>query len=70
MTWTMVELQATSYLVTAWEALAMQKQVPKEALPVIFEDVEIFQAVQADVDVPVILSVLLDRSNRFQVSVM
>jgi hypothetical protein len=53
--------------VTAWEALAMQKKVPKEGLPVIFEDVQIFQAVQGDVAVPVTLSVLLDRSNRFQV---
>jgi hypothetical protein len=46
----------------------MQKQVPKEELPVVFEDVQILQAVQADADVPVTLSVLLDRSNRFQVS--
>jgi hypothetical protein len=46
----------------------MQKQVRKEDLPVVFEDVQIFQAVQADADVPVTLSVLLDRSNRFQVT--
>ena len=60
-------MQATSYLVTAWEALAAQQETTMEELPVIFEDVSIVQAVQAQPGENVTLSVLLDRSHRFQV---
>ena len=59
--------QATSYLVTAWEALASQQETTIEELPVSFEDVSIVQAVQAQPGEAVTLSVLLDRSHRFQV---
>ena len=59
--------QATSYLVTAWEALAAQRETTMEELPVVFEDVSIVQAVQANPGDQVTLSVLLDRSHRFQV---
>lgn len=61
------EAQATSYLLSAWEALAVHKQKPTKDLPVVFEDVQIYQAVQADVQVPVTFKVSLDHSNRFQV---
>lgn len=60
-------LQATSYLVTAWEALAAQHEKTMAELPVVFEDVSIVQAVQAQPGDNVTLSVLLDRSHRFQV---
>lgn len=60
-------MQATSYLVTAWEALAAQQETTMEEMPVIFEDVSIVQAVQAQPGENVTLSVLLDRSHRFQV---
>jgi hypothetical protein len=59
--------QAVSYIVTAWEALAAQKQTTKKELPVVFEDVKVHQAIQADVQTPVTLHVSLDHSNRFQV---
>ncbi len=60
-------MQATSYLVTAWEALATQHEKTMAELPVVFEDVSIVQAVQAQPGENVTLSVLLDRSHRFQV---
>jgi fatty acid synthase len=60
-------MQATSYLVTAWEALAAQQETTMDEMPVIFEDVSIVQAVQAQPGENVTLSVLLDRSHRFQV---
>ena len=60
-------LQATSYLCTAWEALAVREDVPLAKLPVVFEDVSIKQAVQAEAGDNVTLKVLLDHSNRFQV---
>lgn len=60
-------LQATSYLVTAWEALATQLGKPMAEVPVEWNDVSIQQAVQADEGSSVTLSVLLDRSHRFQV---
>lgn len=56
-------MQATSYLVAAWEALATHEKT----MPVVFEDVSIVQAVQAQPGENVTLSVLLDRSHRFQV---
>ena len=60
-------MQATSYLVTAWEALAAQQETTMDELPVTFEDVSIVQAVQAQPGENVTLSVTLDRSHRFQV---
>lgn len=60
-------MQATAYMVTAWEAFAMQKQKAPEEVAVVMSDIQIYQAVQAEIDTPVTLSVLLDRSNRFQV---
>ena len=59
--------QATSYLCTAWEALAAREDVPMAKLPVVFEDVSIKQAVQAEAGDNVTLRVLLDHSSRFQV---
>jgi fatty acid synthase len=53
--------------VTAWEALAAQQETTMEELAVTFEDVSIVQAVQAQPGESVTLSVLLDRSHRFQV---
>ena len=52
---------------TAWEALASQQETTMEELPVSFEDVSIVQAVQAQPGEAITLSVLLDRSHRFQV---
>ena len=60
-------MQATSYLVTAWEALAAQNETTMDEMPVTFEDVSIVQAVQAQPGENVTLSVTLDRSHRFQV---
>lgn len=60
-------MQATSYLVTAWDALATQMGKPMSEVAVTWSDVTIYQAVQADSDSKITLSVLLDRSNRFQV---
>ena len=61
-------MQATSYLVTAWEALASQAGKTMADLPVTWSDVSIYQAVQAEAQDSVTLSVLLDRSDRFQAS--
>ena len=60
--------QATSYLVTAWEALASQHNRRTSDLPVVFENVRILQAVPAAADTPVKLSVSLDARHRFQVN--
>lgn len=51
---------------TAWEALASEKKTTRNELPVVFEDVQIHQAVQGEVQTPVILQVSIDRSDRFQ----
>ena len=64
-----MRMQATSYLVTAWEALAAQQETTMDELPVTFEDVSIVQAVQAQPGENVTLSVTLDRSHRFQVPI-
>ena len=61
-------MQATSYLVTAWEALASQRGKKMGDCPVTWSDVSIYQAVQAEAQDSVTLSVLLDRSDRFQAS--
>ena len=60
-------VQATSYLVTAWEALAAQQGKKPAELPVLFEDVSIVQAVPVAPGGSVTLCVLLDASRRFQV---
>ena len=52
---------------TAWEALATQAGKTMADLPVTWSDVSIYQAVQAEAQDNVTLSVLLDRSDRFQV---
>ena len=59
-------VQATSYLVTAWEALAAQQGKKPAELPVLFEDVSIVQAVPVAPGGSVTLCVLLDASHRFQ----
>lgn len=59
--------QATSFLVTAWEALAMQKHMNRKDVPVTFDDVQLFQAVQAEIDIPLTLEVILMQDHRFQV---
>lgn len=61
-------MQATSYLVTAWEALAAQQEKKMSELPVLFEDVSIVQAVPVAPGGSVTLSVVLDASHRFQAS--
>lgn len=61
-------MQATSYLVTAWEALAAQEEKKMSELPVLFEDVSIVQAVPVAPGGSVTLSVVLDASHRFQAS--
>lgn len=61
-------MQATSYLVTAWEALAAQQEKKMSELPVLFEDVSIVQAVPVAPGGSVALSVVLDASHRFQAS--
>ena len=53
---------------TAWEAFAAQMGKPMAEVPVEWQDVSIQQAVQVDADSTVTLSVLLDRSSRFQAS--
>lgn len=58
--------QATSYLVTAWEALAAQQGKAAAELPVLFEDVSIVQAVPIAPGGSVTLSVILDASHGFQ----
>lgn len=65
-----VSLQATSYLVTAWDALATLMGKPMSEVCVEWADVVIQQAVQADADSSVTLSVLLDNSHRFQVLII
>ena len=64
----MISGQATSYLVTAWEALANKMDTTMEQLPVEFDDVSIVQAVPALAEDSVQLTVLLDASNHFQAS--
>lgn len=52
---------------TAWEAVAARLDKPLSEVPVRWSDVSIYQAVQAGPNDNVTLSVLLDRSDRFQV---
>lgn len=52
---------------TAWDALATQMGKPMDEVAVEWSDVSVHQAVHADPDSTVTLSVLLDRSHRFQV---
>ena len=60
-------MQATSYLITAWDALAASLDKQMHEVPVQWSDVTIQQAVHADVNSSVTLSVHLDKSSRFQV---
>ena len=60
-------MPATSYVVTAWEALATIKGKPMAEVGVTFEDVIIHQAVAAEEGQKVALAVLLAPNNRFHV---
>ena len=60
-------MPATSYVVTAWEALAAAKGRPMGEVGVTFEDVVIHQAVAAEAGQKVVLAVLLAPGNRFHV---
>ena len=61
-------MPATSYVVTAWEALCHMKSRKMEETPVVFEDVQIRQAVTAEEGQKVALAVLIAPDNRFCVS--
>lgn len=60
-------MPATSYVVTAWEALCNMKSRKMEETPVAFEDVQIRQAVTAEEGQKVALAVLIAPDNRFNV---
>ena len=60
-------MPATSYVVTAWEALASAKGKPMDEVGVSFKDVIIHQAVAAEEGQKVALAVLLAPGNRFHV---
>ena len=60
-------MPATSYVVTAWEALATIKGKPMAEVGVTFEDVIIHQAVAAEEGQKVALAVLLAPGHRFHV---
>ena len=61
-------MPATSYVVTAWEALCNMKTRKMEETPVTFEDVQIRQAVTAEEGQKIALAVLIAPDNRFCVS--
>ena len=61
-------MPATSYVVTAWEALCHMKSRKMEETPVVFEDVQIRQAVTAEEGQKIALAVLIAPDNRFCVS--
>jgi fatty acid synthase len=60
-------MPATSYVVTAWEALCHMKGRKLEETPVTFEDVQIRQAVTAEEGQKVALAVLIAPDHRFNV---
>ena len=60
-------MPATSYVVTAWEALAAKLGKPMAEVGVTFEDVVIHQAVAAEEGQKVALGVLLAPNHRFHV---
>ncbi|KAK9904717.1 hypothetical protein WJX75_001194 [Coccomyxa subellipsoidea] len=60
-------MPATSYVVTAWEALCSMKSRKMEETPVAFEDVQIRQAVTAEEGQKIALAVLIAPDNRFNV---
>jgi hypothetical protein len=62
-------MPATSYVVTAWEALAVKEGKSISEVPVTFDDVCIHQAVPAEADQKVTLGVLLAPGNRFHVRI-
>ena len=61
-------MPATSYVVTAWEAVATRQGKQMHELPVTFENVQIHQAVPVEEGQKVVLAVLLAPNNRFHVS--
>lgn len=61
-------MPATSYVVTAWEALCSMKSRKMEDTPVVFEDVQIRQAVTAEEGQKIALAVLIAPDHRFCVS--
>ena len=61
------DVQATAFLTAAWEALAAQLGRPAGALPVVFEDVALLQAVPLRAGGAATLRVSLDARQRFQV---
>ena len=61
-------MPATSYVVTAWEALCNMKTRKMEETPVTFEDVQIRQAITAEEGQKIALAVLIAPDNRFCVS--
>lgn len=63
-------MPATSYVVTAWEALCHMKSRKMEETPVVFEDVQIRQAVTAEEGQKIALAVLIAPDNRFCVSTL
>ena len=63
-----VLMPATSYVVTAWEALAADLDKPMAEVPVEFKDVAIHQPVVAMADQEVTLAVQLGPGGKFYVS--
>jgi fatty acid synthase, animal type len=61
-------MPATSYVVTAWEALAVKESKSIAELPVTFDDIMIHQAVPAEEGQKITLGVQLAPGNRFYVS--
>lgn len=61
------KMQATAFLTAAWEALAARLGRPAGALPVVFEDVALLQAVPLKAGGAATLRVSLDARQRFQV---
>lgn len=60
-------MQLSCFLVTAWEAFAQFEEKTIWQQPVEFSDVSVYMPVQAERTAKVILGVLFDFSNRFQV---
>ena len=65
-----VLMPATSYVVTAWEALAADLDRPLADLPVEFRDVAIHQPVVAMADQEVTLAVQLGPGGKYYVSAL
>ena len=63
-------VQAAAFLTAAWEALAARLGRPAGALPVVFEDVALLQAVPLKAGGAATLRVSLDARQRFQVKTL